>query len=116
MSPPSSFTVQTTTHDENGKSVFRPTPPAPKPIPDGISIVYSVHPTHSPKNEEGRLTLANDADIKGHEAAPAKSPPGGGCAVVNIVTPPGYDGGDAEMHRTRTVDIGVCVSGEGKLL
>ena len=113
MSPLSSFNVQTTTHDENGKSIFRPNPPAPKPIAGEISIVYSVHPTLSPKNEEGRLTLANEADITGHEAAPGKSPPPGGCAVVNIVTPPGYDGGEAELHRTRTVDVGVCVSGEG---
>ena len=118
MAPLSSFTVQTTTHDDIGASIFRPTNPAPKPIATGasgeITIVYSVSPT-TPRDREGRLSLADEADIVAHEQAPAKSPQPGGCAVATIVTPPRYDGGPPEMHRTRTVDVGVCVAGEGRL-
>ncbi|EDU45982.1 cupin domain containing protein [Pyrenophora tritici-repentis Pt-1C-BFP] len=99
---PSFTTVITTTHDRDGKSVFRASP-ALKPFNDRISIIYS---TSSSK----ALDLVDAKDIFEHETRDlAALIPKEGSVVLMAEWAPSTD---SRLHRTQSIDIGVMIAGE----
>lgn len=103
------FSVTTTTHNAEGKSVVKTDNPKPRTVVENATqIVYSV-PGGSLK--DGRVSFADEVDLAAHEANPKAFPAPGGCAVVTIAFLPGTSG---PMHRTRSLDAGVVVGGESE--
>lgn len=98
-----------TTHDSEGKSVFSDAVPSETPIVSdgstfGMAMAYIA--------DGFPLNLDKDGDIDSYKSY-LQDPPGimhqGGSIVHTVDFPPKVP---VPMHRTMTVDIGVCVEGE----
>jgi hypothetical protein len=98
----SSPTVITTTHDEQGLSVFQSNPTF-KQFSDKVGVIYSTA-------TNGPVVLTNNKDLADHEARDASALiPKEGSVVLVAEWPPGTE---PRMHRTLSVDVGVMLAGE----
>lgn len=101
---PSPVTVTTTTHNKEGKSIFRDNP-APKVFNDTTSLIYST-------SSGNAVDLVDDNDILEHEArAVSVLIPREGSVVLLAEWAPGTE---SRLHRTQSIDVGVMTAGESK--